>query len=451
MSQPRDFAVPFPKRSCLAIHPSFNCRVFAQLNSTAARRATLLVFAATLVTFAAIPVVRCALGRTVKDYELWYDAGRAVVHAQDLYPKANLKFPFMYPPSCAIFLAPLSLLGRSGMVVALTVVNGAAWVASILLSVRLVTGRVFGQRTLLYVLPSLATIVFVWGNFFLGQPSLLLLALLLGSFLCLQIGRQWGAGALIAIAAAIKAFPIVALVYLVYRRYWIASISAALSLLFLLVVLPAPFRGADRALTDLKRWSSGMFRYDATGVAQRPARSNTWKNQSIFGVANRLLRAVDINASKPPDAPIYANIATLSFKAVNAIIAGSVLSLGLIYIAAIPARRHQSRESDALEFALLLLMMLMLTPLSFGYLFVWLLYPFAAITGIFVDRTLGENRCLMFFVLPAVALLVATIAFPRATQIYGSIFFATLLLFVGLVTELWKSKTPARAQVSATG
>jgi hypothetical protein len=62
-----------------------------------------------------------------------------------------------------------------------------------------------------------------------------------------------------------------------------------------------------------------MLKYDATGVAQRPMRSHSWKNQSLVGVGNRLLRHIDTAPAPAPHTPIYANFVDLKF-AVNAII-----------------------------------------------------------------------------------------------------------------------------------
>ncbi len=63
-----------------------------------------------------------------------------------------------------------------------------------------------------------------------------------------------------------------------------------------------------------------MLKYDATGVAQRPMRSYSWKNQSLVGVANRLLRHIDSDAAPGPHTPIYVNFADLKFATVNAIV-----------------------------------------------------------------------------------------------------------------------------------
>src|SRR5207237_9989114 len=182
------------------------------------------------------------------------------------------------------------------------------------------------------------------------------------------------------LTAAIKAFPVLAIVYLIYRRYWIATVSLILTLGFLLLVTPIPFRGYEVAKQDLQRWSSGMlFKYDETGVGQRLGRSTSWKNQSIWGVANRLLRHVEYDHKYEPHEPVYANFANLDFKTVNRIILACALALGLAYIAVMPRSMRRTPETDAIEFALLLLLMLVFTPLSFGYLFAWLLYPLTVV------------------------------------------------------------------------
>lgn len=409
-----------------------------RLNSPRAFRLLLCLFVLAALAYAAFPIANGFLGKSRKDYQLWHDTGQHILHGEAIYPKRNTKFDFMYPPTAAVLLAPVSLLGENGVIVALALVNVAAWLACILLATRLATGGWRRSHFLLYLIPSLLVAVYIWSNFHIGQPSLVLLALMLGAFVALQSKRNILAGALIALAAGIKAFPFIAIVYLLYRRYWIAAASLVVSLSIFLIVLPAPFRGMVQARNDLQRWTQGMLlKYNDKGLAQRPGRSNSWKNQSIFGLANRMLRHIDADEQYGPHKAHYANIADLSFSAVNRIIMAIGLMLGLIYVAVMPRRKRRTSETDALEFALLLLLMLLFTPLAFGYLFVWLLFPFTVVVR---RLLLGPNRSLGIFAGLAVAVLALAIPWQRTAQTYGNYFFATLILFLALAFELWRMK-----------
>jgi len=329
----------------------------------------LSIFIVTAVAFSAVPLLHYFRGRSILDYKLWYDTGKHVLAGDEIFLVRSGKYDFMYPPSCALFLATASLLGQAGLIVLLVAINSVAWFSSARLAAILANGHRFGNNVWLYLIPSLLVIVYIWSSYHLGQPSLVLLALMLGAFVALRSQREVPAGALIALAAAIKAFPVIAIIYLIYRRYWKAALSVVVTLTFLLLVLPAPFRGFERAWHDLEKWSSGMLKYDAATVAQRPMRSYTWKNQSLVSVTNRLLRHVDADAASAPHTPIYVNLADLRFRTVNAIIISVALVLGILFTTVMPQRGMRTAESDAIEFALLLLMMLMITPLRLAISF----------------------------------------------------------------------------------
>jgi hypothetical protein len=403
-------------------------------------RILLFVFGVVLLVLVVVPIWHSVRGHSTKDYWVWFQTGQTVLQGGEIYPNRWHKFPFMYPPSCALFLAPVSALGQTGLVVVLALSNAAAWICCIIFSARLATGEWRRANPLVYLVPSLILGAHIWGNFLLGQPSLVLLALMLGAFIALQRKFQWLAGGLVAVAAAIKAFPVMAIVYLVYRRYWIAVASLVVTLAFLLIVLPIPFRGYAQAKEDLERWSSGMlFKYDETGVGQRLGRSNSWKNQSIWGVANRLLRHVEYDHRYEPHEPVYANVADLDFDTVNRIILAAAFGIGVVFISVMPRATRRTPETDAIEFALLLLLMLVFTPLSFGYLFAWLLYPFTVVVQRVVTGA-TKSAALLVCAASAVALLALSIPFRVMAQTYGNALFATLLLFAGLAIELWRLK-----------
>ena len=412
-----------------------------RLNDRKGRRVLVLLFVLTALIFSIVPLANLAAGRGAKDYKLWYSIGQTVRHGGAIYPPPHERFPFMYPPPAAEMLAPLSGLGQAGLIAVLVVLNSFAWWASIVWSIRLTTPRGERPHALLYLVPNLIILAYVWSCYLLGQPTFLLLALLLAGLLALRAKRSWRAGACFALAAAIKAFPITVLAYLLYRRYWIATLSLLLSLGLLLLVLPASFRGWSGAQHDLARWVDGMlFQYDEKGIAQRPERSVAWKNQSLAGVLNRFLRKVDVDATRPPDQPVFVNLADLSFKTVNAIIAGIALLLGLSYLAAMPPAAHRTRETDAIECAMLLLLMLIASPLAFGYLFGFLLFPFVICTRIWLVR---PGSSLRWWALAAVLLLALTFPFQRWSQRYGNTLLATLLLFIGLALELHRLRRAA--------
>jgi hypothetical protein len=187
-----------------------------------------------------------------------------------------------------------------------------------------------------------------------------------------------------------------------------------------------------------------LFKYNEKGIAQRPERSMAWKNQSLVGIANRLLRKVDVEATRPPQKPVYANFADLPFHVVNAIIAGIALLLGLVYLAALPPGARRTGETDVIEWSMLLLLLLMAAPLSYNYLFAFLLFPFVVITRTWLVR---PDSPLRWWALGALFLLALTIPIQRWSQRYGNAFFAALLLFIGLALELRRlCRGPASAE-----
>ena len=398
-------------------------------------RQTWLIFAlvATMIGFSVAPIVNDQAGRLNKDYVLWFYTGRALAHGEAIYPQDGRVFPFMYPPSAAALLAILSQLGSTLFLLVLLLLNSLAWAASIALSLWLVSGRLARHRPLVYLVPSVGVAAYIHDTYLLGQPNLGLLACMLGAFACLGARRPSLAGGLVALAAAIMAFPFLGVGYLVYRRAWRATAAMVVALTVLVVALPMPFRGIAGAYEDAGTWTMGMvLRYDSGGIAQRPERGFGHKNQSLMALANRLLR--DIPADGEARDGWQVNVASLSFAAVNRIILGSALALGALYVALMPWRGPKSREAAAIEGALLLLLILAFSPLSFNYFYVWLLYPLTVATylaGASAPRS-AERRVMTLAVLGALGLLGLSLVSTRAAAGYGNSFWAAAALFAAL-------------------
>ena len=92
-----------------------------------------IALGAAMLVFSAFPIANLVFGYSTKDYGLWYQVGLGIRQGFDIYPRPESRrlFPFMYPPSAAAMLAWVSMLGRTGSLLALVIVNSAAWLASI--------------------------------------------------------------------------------------------------------------------------------------------------------------------------------------------------------------------------------------------------------------------------------------------------------------------------------
>jgi hypothetical protein len=394
-----------------------------------------------MVAFSVAPLLNHARGVPNKDYNLWYETGRKALQGDWIYPTDHRPFPFMYPPAAAAILGLMAPLGETAFVALLVLANSAAWIGCVLLSVYLATGRALGRHPLLYAGPSLVVVVFIHDMYLLGQPALGLLLCLLGAFACLRGGRPYAAGSLMALAAALKAYPILALGLFVYRRQWKATIAAVVTLALLLVVLPMPLRGPRQAWVDLKTWTRGMvLKYDKDTIAQRPERSYSFKNQSLIALANRLLRDVPANGEAKDG--WHVNVASLDFRATNAAIAVTALGLCAFYLATMPRGGRRTERTDAIEAAMLLLLIQAFNPLAFDYSFVWLLYPLTVALAIVQEAPApARARSLMIGWLALVIVVFAlALPFRRVAQAYGNLLVADVLLLILLGWQLLRAR-----------
>jgi hypothetical protein len=340
-----------------------------------------------------------------KDYPLWYFVGRTVVEDATLtdrtgrpwplYPtEPDQTFPFMYPPFAALCLGALSLLGPTGMLLALVLLNVACLAVAIELGVWLVAGT--GDVSLwLRTIPAAVCVFFLNDMFLLGQPNLGLLCLVLGGLMLTRspkLGHHVAAGGLFALATAIKAFPAVVVVYLLWRRRWLAALSMVGFCLLFFLAVPSAVRGWDRSLSELKTWANGMlFRQGEAGVGQRPEQSVGWRNQALLGVANRLLRPANAKAEETAMGgaePLHVNLVDFGYRGAmaGAVIAAGLLGLGFVLL--LPRATARTRDTDAAEFAVLVVLVTVGTPYAFGYYFVWLIYPLTVLVhrGLCGDR-----------------------------------------------------------------
>jgi hypothetical protein len=369
-------------------------------------------------------------GKT-KDYGLWYWAGQQVLHGGALYPD-NIReyFEFIYPPLPAILLAIPSWFGKITLYTVLSILNVVAWWYTGMFS-NAMTGSDRRPGPWLEALPALVTVTFVFDMFDLGQPNLVLLAMMLYGFWSLQRQHAWLAGFMFALATAIKVFPIAVLPYLVWRRQWAAAVSMLAFIGILLYVVPAPIRGFERNAAELRTWYQGMVGASSEkGFGQRDEQNWSWVNQSIIAVTHRLVRPINYNQEDPNKPPRTMNIIDVDYKTANWIVLAVSALIGLGFLAVMPPQRRRTARSDAEELGILFCLMTVASPLARQYYFMWLFFPMTVLMHRAAFDVRPNVRLGTWLALGAagILMLLALPWFPNVIQAWGNNLIATAIL-----------------------
>jgi hypothetical protein len=396
-------------------------------------------------------------GKT-KDYPLWFWAGQQILQGKDLYPHdPGAIFDFLYPPLSAILLAIPAFFGKIPLYLCLCALNIAAWWMTAQFS-NAMTGDGRVPNPWLAALPSIVTISFIFDMFDLGQPNLVLLAMMLLGFYLLQNHRPWSSGCLFALATAIKVFPVAVLPYLVWRRQWASAASLMIFLAVFLFVVPAPVRGFQHNVSELKTWYQGMVGSSSEqGFGQRSEQNWSWVNQSLIAVTHRLTRPVNYNQDDPARRPATMNLLDLDFKTANLAVVGVSILIGLGFIAVMPQRSRRTPRSDAEELGILFCLMTIASPLARQYYFMWLFFPLTVLMhrAAYDPRAAVRRGTGIVLVIAGCLVCLSLPVFPHDLQAFGNNFFATAVIVGGLVWHLLHpaedKADPSAGSLSASG
>ena len=390
-------------------------------------------------------------GKT-KDYPLWFWAGHQVLQGKDLYPSdPRTYFDFIYPPLPAVLLAIPSWFGKIPLYVCLSLLNAVAWWMTSQLA-NAMTGS--GQRPgpWLFALPGFATVTFVFDMFDLGQPNLVLLAMMLYGFWLLQHERPWMAGSMFALATAIKVFPVAVLPYLLWRRRWMAAASLLVFLGVFLFVVPAPVRGVQHNIAELKSWYQGMVGSSSEkGFGQRDEQNWSWVNQSIIAVTHRLTRPVNYNQDDPAKPPRTMNLVDVSFKTANWAVLLVSLAIGLGFLAVMPRRERRTPRSDAEELGILFCLMTVASPLARQYYFMWLFFPMTVLIhrAAYDPRPVVRSWTWASLAVAGLLMCLSLPVFPNDLQAFGNNLAATVVMTAALVWHILHPSQPKPAGLAA--
>jgi hypothetical protein len=390
-----------------------------------------------------------------KDYSRWWNAAMDVRHGVPLLLDSGEQ-SYIYPPGGAVvFYTPLSYLGLRGMVITLCIMNCAAHACVVLISVYYATGKSLNQHPLLYIIPAGATLPYVWDTYYLGQPNLILLALMLLGFRLLDrhrvVAEAW-AGALFGAATVAKAFPATVVGFLVWRRYWAATAALVLSVVMLALILPGPVRGFAANAKESWVWVDRMI-LSTSGdkLANQPGRAFRAGNQSMMSVVHRLTR--DIDAQPEGVETLRVNVLSLSSRAAFVIFICAALAICLAYIASMPRRGSRTRRSDGIEYAILLILITIFSPKAGTYYSCWILPGLTLATAEMLRAPAGsKRRCLLLGGL-VLTLLITGSAILQVWDIFtpqaiGVTFWGTFILLLMLLGCLHMTKRRSVAGLS---
>jgi hypothetical protein len=203
--------------------------------------------------------------------------------------------------------------------------------------------------------------------------------------------------------------------------------------------VPAPVRGYQHNVAELKTWFHGMVGSSSEqGFGQRAEQNWSWVNQSIIAVTHRLTRPVNYNQDNPAKPPQYMNLLDLDFKTANWVVLAISLAIGLGYVAVMPARVRRTARSDAEELGILFCLMTVASPLARQYYFMWLVFPIT----ILIHRAAYDPRAAVragtWAALAAAGVLMCLSLpiFPNDLQAFGNNLAAAAIITGGLVWHL---------------
>jgi len=278
---------------------------------------------------------------------------------------------------------------------------------------------------------------FAYYNALNGQPTPLMMFLVILSYYLDRQGRQWLAGIALAASMLIKPFPVIVLGFCLLRRRWLTILSTAVaSCVFL--ILPV-LRFKEHYVEVLNRWMQ------VNRQQQTIYDISDWGHQSISSFWYRAF-----GRHHPP--PFLTDPADPVFWFVWLSIAALVVVTVLTTLAAARTGRQQDEHA---AFALYLLCWALLPPTSWKHYYILLLFPCALLAKIALSNEAGGKASMRVLGALVVGLILLHTDLPGVKHTFyelSTCVFMGLLVFGLLAVLVAKSfmAQPSPSLVRAT-
>jgi hypothetical protein len=270
------------------------------------------------------------------DFDVYRTAATRALEHQPLYQPGDGHYQFKYLPIFALAMAPFALIDLEAAKVLWFALSAGLLTAFLRWSVRGLPERRRSERTLLW-LTVLFMAKFYAHELTLGQTNILLGVLLVGGLLAAQVDEYRGAAILIGLASFVKPYALLLLPWLAFS-YGLAAVAVALGVLGFGLAIPAFFYGWSGNIELLVSWF---------GTVTSSTESN------LLGADNVSLAAMW--AKWLGIGPLAAALATIT--------TGALLAL----VAVAWVRRQGITYPDYLEYALLMLIVPLVSPQGWDY------------------------------------------------------------------------------------
>lgn len=316
------------------------------------------------------------------DYDAYYDAGRRLISNQPLYAGSTIAQGFVGPPAQALLFAPFALLPPTASRLVWYLVNVAllwyaltTWLgvlvpeAAVPADVRDSRGpawrrgmRLLGTRWV--VLPLLAVAYPLQTQFEHHNLNVVLLALAAYASQAFMRDRPAAGGVALGIAAALKVYPVLALIWIGLRREW-RAVAAGAAAAAALTISPALLRGAHGFMIDVDAFRA----LAASGWPTRRA------SQSLIAMWGRYLLGED-----PTGYP------TLTFHHTLVVgLAAATAGLVILPLAAVLWRASRSRAGLVEELVCVGALAILISPIAWEHY--WLgFFPLFVLLYVYARR-----------------------------------------------------------------
>lgn len=324
------------------------------------------------------------------DLLVYRAAGEAILNGTDIYQAHDGRgWSYVYPPTSAILIAPLTLLPVSLMafvwfILEALAIGGATW-----MSIQLLFPKPKNEDLpWLVAIPIFTLLTFLVSGVQRCQESEFMIWLIVASiFYCLK-NKPIYAGFALAAATLIKVFPITLAAYFVIKRKWSALIATLMGILLMGLLLPSLVLGWQKNINYLEEWAE---------LVVGPALHSNQDRSSASPLYDQLM-----DSQKPRNQSLESLFLTFNISADKTryfVVGTGLIMFGVMFFAAFQVTTKQGELALAAAF---MVWHLLIPPISETHYFGVLIFPIVILAKILLEKTEGREKARWLWVTLAV-------------------------------------------------